>query len=308
MSKNIIEAVVELNNNRLGLISSRRQIDYNNGYVMTTKELMKYKGVTIQRDHAGPLQGTRPDNGCQSICKDIKEGIRLIHIDPWKVCNSIESAAHQTSDLIKYCYRLNPKCCYEIGTEEQIYKYSFKGFEKFITMVVKSLSKKEFLCVKFAVVQSGTIVRETKNTGTFNEKRSKQMTDLCHSLGLLAKEHNSDYLLPKDITNRVDCGVDAFNVAPEFGVLETKTIINELRKHGLIWEYGSFLEMCVSSKKWVKWVDNKLNRERLSQICGHYMFSNPEFLPIKDRLNKECDIDTIIKSAIQKHLTGLLNG
>ena len=33
MSKNIVDAVLELNDSRFGLLPTRRQIDFNNGYV-----------------------------------------------------------------------------------------------------------------------------------------------------------------------------------------------------------------------------------------------------------------------------------
>ena len=65
MSKNCIDATIELSKkNRfpIMLIPSRRQIDFNTGYVnnLTTKKFSKYinnnKNIIICRDHGGPWQ------------------------------------------------------------------------------------------------------------------------------------------------------------------------------------------------------------------------------------------------------------
>ena len=47
MSKNVVDAILEFTeetNNKIGFIPSRRQVDYNSGYVnnWTTKEFSKY--------------------------------------------------------------------------------------------------------------------------------------------------------------------------------------------------------------------------------------------------------------------------
>jgi len=297
MSRNVIDLVNELS--RFGLIASRRQVDFNGGYVMTTKELMELTAV-IGRDHAGPLQGENQDNGLESLKHDLKAGIQLIHIDPWKASKSIEAAGHQTADLIKYCYRLNPECYYEIGTEEQIYKYTPAGLERFIAVVVKALSKEEFAQIIYGVAQSGTVVRETHNTGLFNKSQSMKTVGVCHKFGLLAKEHNCDYLTKAQIKDRIECGVDAFNIAPEFGVIETRVIMEKLKEHRLTWELECFIKMCIDSKKWVKWVDTETNNKRhLAEMCGHYMFSKHDFLLMKPKLGK---IDGLIKTAIKKRL------
>ena len=63
MSKNIVDSVIEMNSEKLGLLPSRRQIDYNGGYVnnWNTKSFTNYvrtkSNIIIQRDHSGPLQG-----------------------------------------------------------------------------------------------------------------------------------------------------------------------------------------------------------------------------------------------------------
>ena len=64
MSKNVVDSIIEFTEetgNKVGFIPSRRQIDYNGGYVnnWTTKQFAEYvngRGV-IEREHGGARQG-----------------------------------------------------------------------------------------------------------------------------------------------------------------------------------------------------------------------------------------------------------
>jgi hypothetical protein len=63
MSKNIVDVVIELQSENLGLLPSRRQIDYNGGYVNNwntqtfSEYVKKYSDLIIERDHSGAEQG-----------------------------------------------------------------------------------------------------------------------------------------------------------------------------------------------------------------------------------------------------------
>ena len=85
MSKNIVDAAIssELD---LGLIPSRRQIDYDGGYVNSwnTNSFVSYvrnksDKIIIQRDHGGVGQGKEPDDGTESLLNDVKNDLDLIH-------------------------------------------------------------------------------------------------------------------------------------------------------------------------------------------------------------------------------------
>jgi len=73
MSKNIVDAVIEFDGN-FGFIPSRRQVDYNGGYVneWTTGEFATYVNgrVPIERDHGGIGQGYKQDDGMKSFMHD----------------------------------------------------------------------------------------------------------------------------------------------------------------------------------------------------------------------------------------------
>jgi hypothetical protein len=88
------------------------------------------------------------------------------------------------------------------------------------------------------------------------------------------------YYIPVSIIHeKFSLGLDAINIAPEFGVIETQTYLDEIKDEKI---FNRFWEICYVSKKWEKWVnpgfDPYNNKEQLIKICGHYVLSYPEFL------------------------------
>ena len=93
MSKNVVDTIIEFcnkTNNTIGLIPSRRQVEWDGGYVnnWTTQEFTEYvksktDKILLVRDHSGPGQGQSDDDGYQSLSEDCKY-LDLVHIDPWK--------------------------------------------------------------------------------------------------------------------------------------------------------------------------------------------------------------------------------
>ena len=74
MSKNVVDCVIK-HSQPIGLIPSRRQVDYCGGYVnkWNTKsfsEYLKNKKVLLCRDHGGPKQGLEVDGGVESFVND----------------------------------------------------------------------------------------------------------------------------------------------------------------------------------------------------------------------------------------------
>jgi hypothetical protein len=313
MSKNIVDAVIEHNSDsefQFGLIPSRRQVETSKlggGYVnsWTTESFSNYVGQTlVLRDHAGPGQGLLEDDGKVSLQSDIESGIKFIHIDPWKKATSISSAADMTIEMIRLCN--SDGCMFEIGTESAIYPYSVEQLAKFLQLVRSSLGSL-FSKVTYCVTQSGTIVRETENKGIFDADRSAKMCEVIHDFGLLAKEHNSDYLDENDFLVRSNSGVDSFNIAPEFGVNETRKLIELLQSSDRMLE--AFIEASFRSNKWKKWVDENPSRIKATEICGHYLFSSKEVVSLKKNLSQLLgfDVDVVLKNEAKQKLRSLEN-
>ena len=97
--------------------------------------------------------------------------------------------------------------------------------------------------------------------------------------------------------------LDAINIAPEFGMIETKVILNKLKVDNNIELIDKFYKLCFDSKKWIKWVSKDFkpeeNKEKLIEICGHYVFAKKEFFEIK---NNYTNIDDEIQRVIYDRL------
>ena len=308
MSKNVVDAIQEFCNeteNKIGLIPSRRQVEWNGGYVnnWTTEEFSKYsKNLPLKRDHAGPGQGYTDDDGFDSLAEDCKY-LDYIHIDPWKKYPKYEEGLEWTINMIEFCYNLNPDIQYEIGTEEAIRRFEPEELEMLVNDLHVRLGYTIFNQIKYLVIQSGTSLQENTNTGKYNKDRLLSMVEVAKSWGLLSKEHNGDYIPSDLIKEKMSLGLDSINIAPEFGLIETQTYIKKMEKN---WDFGSidkFWEMCYNSKRWEKWVDEgfdpKLYRRELIEICGHYVLSHPDFKSIR---NKYLGIDKQIKTNIKNKL------
>jgi len=294
MSKEIVDAVITFaheSGTPIGLIPSRRQIEYSGGYVndWTSKEFVEYvrsqsSSVVLVRDHAGPGQGQLPDNGIRSLKEDIACGFDIIHIDPWKQASSLEGGIEQTVNLISYCCELNQAVQFEIGTEAAIYPYSSADLRRIIEEVRSRLGER-FDRVKYAVVQSGVQISGTENIGEFNPVRLEEMTSICHEFGLISKEHNGDYLSTDEILQRVQLGLGCINIAPEFGVMQTNAIIDMMTPGQLEEAYL----ICEGAKKYEKWLPENFRanppKQMIVELSGHYAFTNEPFASLIRELN-----------------------
>lgn len=311
MSKNIVDSIVdfcESENYNIGLIPSRRQIEYNGGYAnsWTTEEFIKYvrnktNKVLLCRDHAGIGQGENIDNGTLSLYNDCN--FDIIHIDPWKIYKKLDDALTETVDNIKFVNSINPNCKFEVGTEESITPYSPEELNLFLNKLQDNLGS-IYNNVVYGVIQSGTKLIGTKNVGIFNAEKCKNMIDICHKNGLLSKEHNGDYLENEEIKTRFELGLDAINIAPEYGEFETSILLQQMNEE----QIEDIYKMCLKSKKWIKWFPSDFepdkNKLELIHTSCHYIFDNDDFKNIKYQIS---NIDEQIKNMLFKKLKNIKN-
>lgn len=310
MSKNIVDAIIEFcneTNNIIGLIPSRRQVEWNGGYVnnWTTKDFSNYSNnLLLKRDHAGPGQGYTDDDGYESLKHDCKH-LNMIHIDPWKKYPKYKDGLFWTMEMIEYCYNINPCIEFEIGTEESIRKFEAEELNQLIKDLKFNLESKIFNQIKYLVIQSGTSLKGNLNTGKFNKNRLLDMIKVAKSWSLLSKEHNGDYIPIDLIKEKMLLGLDSINIAPEFGQIETKVYLNKIKNNTEL--FGILYKICYNSNRWKKWVNKNFNpennKEELINICGHYILSSNEFIS-KIKSNFE-DIDLEIKMKIKEKLNEL---
>jgi hypothetical protein len=317
MSKNVVDTIIEFCNetgNKIGLIPSRRQVEWNGGYVnnWTTGNLTEYiklrtDKITLQRDHSGPNQGQIDDFGYRSLLDD-SGFLDLIHIDPWKKYSVFNEGLEWTIDMINYCYNINPNIQFEVGTEEAIRRFEPYELADLMHQLQSRLKPEVYNQIKYLVIQSGTSLKGTNQTGHYDSNRLKEMIDVCKQFNILSKEHNGDYIPVSIIKEKFDLGLDAINIAPEFGLIETQTYLDVIqRKDNWNENLNIFWKICFNSKKWEKWVDKEFNpygnQIDIIKICGHYVLSYPEFLSkIKSQFP---GIDEEIKNNIKNKLNEL---
>jgi len=313
MTKNVVDTIIEFansNNLSMALIPSRRQVEYSGGYVNNwkTSEFCNYVktktfNVIVERDHAGPLQGYIEDDGYESLYKDC-ECVDIIHIDPWKKYQKLNRGAMETVNMIKYCYSKNPNIEFEVGTEESIRKFEADELNELIQELKNRLKPEIYKKIKYLVIQSGTSLKGNNQTGKYDSDRLLEMVSVCKKHNLLSKEHNGDYISTRIIKEKFNLGLDAINIAPEFGLIETQTYLDNIKDAAL---FNKFWKICYESKKWVKWVnkdfDPKENKLELIKISGHYVISNPEFISsVKSNIP---NIDSLVKKNVYNKLYDL---
>tara|TARA_B100001093_G_scaffold214239_1_gene205544 strand:+ start:17728 stop:18693 length:966 start_codon:yes stop_codon:yes gene_type:complete len=313
MSKNVVDAVMEYkeaNLSQIGFIPSRRQIAHDGGYVngWNTESFAKYvSDCYILRDHAGPAQGKEEDDGYTSLAHDC-ENFNAIHIDPWKKYSDYQDGLKWTVDMIRYCYSINSSIEYEVGTEQSIREFLPKDIDNLLSDLERSLPSTHYEKINYCVIQSGTSLKENKNTGDYDSDRLSSMVQIVQKYGLMSKEHNGDYLPVALIKDKFNLGLDSINIAPEFGQIETKTYLKNIDNNKEI--LNLYWKICYDSNKWVKWVDNSFdpiqNKVDLINICGHYVLSDNAFISKIKSLFP--DIDLEIKTNIKNKLDNLFYG
>jgi len=314
MSSEIIEAVFRYshyNRRELMLIPSKNQIDHNGGYVnnWTTKEFMDFikkmketypdSQVKICRDHCGPGFNGIDDlkDAYKTIEADIENGFDFIHIDFCNFKGSKEDRFEESKKAILHCLKLNPNIELEIGTDENegtnFSLTNLKEIEEEIDFF------KSFCNPLYYVVQTGSLVKEINQVGNYNKDFIEKMKEIINSRGLKLKEHNADYLSKEEIKKRAGI-VEAMNIAPQLGVIQTMVVLKKCLMYGI--PFQDFVKEVYESGKWKKWMHNNHpeNKFLCTTIAGHYNFSSESYKKIIKQLEEREDIHENIINEIME--------
>ncbi len=319
--------------------------DMGGGYVnnWSTEEFADYvirndkKGrIILARDHGGPWQNPievknkyslrmAMESAKKSYEVDIRSGFQVIHIDPSVDIfgtPDVNEVLERIFELYEFCWSsarsLNRDIIFEIGTEEQSGSTnSTEELEYVLNKTISFCERNHLPLPKFIVIQTGTRVMETRNVGSFDspfriagelpaEIQVPRMLDLCKRYSILMKEHNTDYLSDESLSWHPKLGIHAANVAPEFGVVETRAFLSILKKYDLTSLADSFVALSLNSKKWEKWMvpNTKATDLDRATIAGHYVFSSDSFKEIKAEAqktlkNKDVDLDIFLKEQVK---------
>tara|TARA_B100001750_G_C15517920_1_gene608830 strand:- start:2665 stop:3828 length:1164 start_codon:yes stop_codon:yes gene_type:complete len=299
--------------------------------------------VLLARDHGGPWQNNLEvsknltlklamESAKRSYEEDIKSGFQLIHIDPSIDIHhqpTVEEILERIYELYQFCWETSKKykkeILFEIGTEEQSGSTNTQEELEFtLNEIEKFCSTNKMPKPTFVVIQTGTKVLEMRNVGSFDspvrvlneipsEIQVPKMIEICNKHSIYMKEHNTDYLTNEALKVHPRLGIHSANVAPEFGVHESKTFLEILEKHKMKDLSKRFIQIALESKKWEKWMIKKsqaTNREK-ALISGHYIFATRDFLDLKlkaqNRLKRKgIDLDNLLKDAVRESIVRYL--
>ncbi len=275
--------------------------------------------ILLARDHGGPWQSAKEkeeklglrramDSAKSSYRADIAAGFQILHIDPSIDIHSspnIDEVLDRVFELYEFCWsqaqKVGQEIVFEVGTEEQSGSTnSQEELDYTLNMIKNFCTTNKLPQPTFVVIQCGTRVMEMRNIGSFDspirvaneipaEIQLPKMIEICNQHGICMKEHNTDYLSDEALQWHPRLGIHAANVAPEFGVAETNALVNLLDANGLTRLTERFLKIAYDSNKWDKWMlDNTTATDRdRSLIAGHYVFSAPEVIELKNEASKE---------------------
>lgn len=322
--------------------------EFGGGYVnnWTTEEFARYvidrdkKGkILLARDHGGPWQNSREkdenlslrramESAKSSYRADLEAGFQVLHIDPSVDIHGspdVDEVLERVFELYEFCWsqaqQLRQEVIFEIGTEEQSGSTnSQEELDYTLNAVQKFCKKHQLPQPSFVVIQCGTRVMETRNVGSFDspvrvageipaEIQLPKMIEICNRYGIFMKEHNTDYLSDEALQWHPRLGIHAANVAPEFGVTESRALIKLLEINNLTKLSERFLQLAYDSNKWNKWMtpNTKATDRDRSIIAGHYIFSTAECIHLKAEAGralaaKGVDLEQYLRQQIKQSI------
>jgi tagatose-1,6-bisphosphate aldolase non-catalytic subunit AgaZ/GatZ len=334
-------------------IASRNQVDLKelgHGYLMggmdqaAFGDLLRrvgaetgYKGnVYICRDHGGPWQRNAeldqkyPVERAMAIAEqsfraDIEAGFNYLHIDPTKCPFPFtqEQLVEWTVDLVAYCESVRRSLAtklgkgeidYEVGTEDiQGGLTTADTYESFLKLLTARLMERGLPLPTCVVGQTGTLCKIDRNVGHFDAEATSRLVKIAAGYGVGFKEHNGDYMSAASCRIHPQLGVTGMNVAPEFGLIETDTLLaladleEKLVHEGWLkkGQASGLREMIVEkafAAPWKKWMTDdvkklatehikgdKFLRILIARVCGHYTYDDEQVKAARARLYANLD-------------------
>jgi hypothetical protein len=274
----------------LMIVASRNQVDHNQGYVCRTEELPSQFSnrelLLLCRDHCGPYfkdtdKGLTVEQAIaeckKTIDADIAAGFDLIHID---VSRIPENQFKYAEELFNYTLSKEPGMLFEFGSENNTGTDLAPSAER-IDEQLKFISKYSNNVVYF-VTQTGSFTQHTQ-VGSFDLETNKKLAQKVHDAGFRFKEHNADYLHSPDIWLRRQAKIDALNIAPQLGTVQTYVSSSlSVSRSGHTPEWKRFADMVYNKGLWKKWMPADMDdKEMAVQVSGHYFFNTDEYRAVE---------------------------
>jgi len=216
------------------IVASRAQVEDDHGYTgLTRQQLVDMACPTkIVRDHGGPMQGQAPDDGVESLERDIDAGFSALHLDVSKLPRH-----SQPDELRKLLERFGHRIPVEVGGEHDAWSH---------TEVLEDIAHRTISRPFTLVIDSGGHIHADRQVG-FIEKPPVIAARRRCTLGKwrTTKAHNADWILPS-IRKQF---ADFYNIAPEIALVETDALLMCLSRS----DAYMLLEAAYTSGKWRRW-------------------------------------------------------
>jgi hypothetical protein len=219
----------------------------------------------------------------------------LLHIDLCHYPGNRRKMLQEARRAIKFALELNPEIQLEIGTDDNRGDYLVSNDIERIEQEVEFFL--EFCAPSFYVIQTGSLVREARQIGRFNEPFVAHASKMLERHGLRLKEHNADYLPREEIERRYGV-VGAMNIAPQLGVAQTTHVLERCSIYQI--DFSDFLNVSYSSGRWRKWLYTSPPEDTMlcALISGHYCFHSDVYKGLIHALGKYEDIHASIVEEI----------
>lgn len=308
VSADIIEAVYAYSHHYsipLMLIASKNQIDHTSGYVMITPQFSQFSKQLIQkypnskvyiwRDHCGPGFNGKSDlkDTYTTISSDLEHGFHGIHIDFSRYGKVYKERVEETIRAARFIEEISSSTLIEIGTEENLGS-NFAGPRRIQYELERFGNIQNFY---FYTCQTGSLVREDRQIGMFTNDAIERVRHMCDQIGVFLKEHNADYLNEEEIRQRKRL-IDAINIAPQLGVLQTKLTLSLAVRYNI--DYSEYVTECYQSRHWEKWVldNSSYSPETLAIFAGHYNFKTKEYKRLREQIEMHVNFESILRNEV----------
>lgn len=346
MSKNSMRSLIETSENSkypMTIIASRNQIEsvkLGGGYVngWSTESFMQEmesanSNLIFGRDHGGPFQSSRSkkfeseqeafNDAIMSLKTDIDCGMSFLHLDPCKYSKvdvtldgMVNSLCNMLGETYEYARSTDKDILFEIGEEgHSTVAGDAEELDYFLSKTLEFVQKNGIKKPTFCVAKLGSFVYENRNIGNFiNEIRKDNLDKIVAIVstikkhGLRLKQHNADYL-PNDILKQIpNLKIDAINIAPELGIIESTTIKNALMSEGQTDLISKLEDFVYEQNYWKKWTDSEnIEKDLAFKLSAHYVFSNQQFLNLKSEAEKLIpDIDKQIQQVLKAYINNTI--
>jgi len=301
MSSECIHAIYEASHQYktpLMLIASRNQVDTEDGYVMTTAQLrnwvIQYRSiypdadVWVCRDHLGINFKDGEDSWDKvntTLVGDLRHKFDIIHLDFSRMDNATALAIVDACDCT--FTNIGAQAQIEVGLTE-IGCPTHQDISDLIDIVRNLVFTPLFISTR-----TGIRTQDATNIGEADFEHIARIKYILSSKGIRLKEHNADFLSSDSLSRRKNY-VDALNIAPQLGTVQTSTIKHYANMYGLTKEWGEFERIVVNGNKWQKWISTSGSKDLACMIAGHYHFRHETYLSLVDDINRYVNLNADI--------------